>query len=97
MPAELRDEYLLNGAVQAEQLYFSNVNADNGKGAFGVWSQQYLDNMTERARKRPQKLGAYGGNVKALYHALDCHPVKGLHGAVIGSRTPWVEAVLLAF
>jgi len=97
MPPELRDLYLLHGAVKQNKWYKSDVDADNGKDVFSTWSQEYLDNMTAKAKQRPDQFGAYGQSVKSMYHALDCHSVRGLHGAVMGTRKPWLEAVLLAF
>jgi hypothetical protein len=38
-----------------------------------------------------------GIQVLGVYNALDCHSVQGLHGAIFGSLSPWLEGVLLAF
>eukprot|EP00775_Hariotina_reticulata_P008065 gene8065-8260_t len=97
MPPELKDQYLLHGAVQVLDWYFSEVAADTGVGAHVTWSQQYLDSMTAQAKGRPSSFGNYQEHVVSMYHALDCHPVTGLYGAVIGTQFPWLEAVLLAF
>jgi hypothetical protein len=96
MPPEWKDLYLLDGAVELDSWYISEVSADTGTGPALVLSQQHLDNLTAIAKTRPDSFGPYNTHVRAIYGALDCHPVSGLAGAVFGTRDPWVEALLLA-
>jgi hypothetical protein len=49
----------------------------------------------EKAKAR-LPVGPYNQASMPIYQALDCHPVKGMKGAVFGSEAPWLEAMLFA-
>lgn len=98
-PRELKageeGDFLLGGYTILSSLYFAQLShAPNAPAP--VWTADSIRNFTVQAQAR-QPMGAYGHGALNVYQALDCHPVKGLRGAVFGSETPWLEAILFVY
>ena len=46
--------------------------------------------------RQEERLVQYGASkTSTVYRALDYYPMEDLSGLVVGSQTPWVEAILL--
>jgi hypothetical protein len=89
----LRDTFLLHGFTALSKWYL----ADFSLGAnVPIWTDSTIKAMVDKANQR-QQVGQYGNDCFSIYHALDCHPVEGLTGAVFGTTLPWIEAILFAF
>uniref|UniRef100_A0A914XPT5 Class I SAM-dependent methyltransferase n=1 Tax=Plectus sambesii TaxID=2011161 RepID=A0A914XPT5_9BILA len=90
-----KDLYLLNGFVQLKSTYFNNIPANVSKKFLEPWTNNvikkyfgYYDNLAWGALP-------YGGECAAVFFALKHFKPTGLTGMVIGSLTPWVEAMAL--
>lgn len=92
MPQELYSNYTLNGRVQVSNMYFSqkyNQNPEPHK-----WSVQHIEGLVQKASNLEEF--SYGAETHYLYNMFDQFPVKGLHGVVLGTEMPWLEAILLS-
>jgi SAM-dependent methyltransferase len=73
------------------------VGGDRGRWV-PKWSQELVDALVAAARTRDSAAGPveYPFSGEQLFRALDQIPVVGLDAAVLGSVSPWAEAILLA-
>ncbi|CAI7934313.1 unnamed protein product [Closterium sp. NIES-54] len=93
----VRDEFTVNGAIQAVDQFYGMELEDSGEKAF-VWKNEVIDEKRRMAEARARKVSSYGVNAtQAFYGALDKYTVKGQSVLVIGSQKPWLEAMLLAY
>lgn len=73
-------------------MYFSqkyNQNPEPHK-----WSVQHIEGLVQKASNLEEF--SYGAETHYLYNMFDQFPVKGLHGVVLGTEMPWLEAILLS-
>lgn len=96
IPKELINEFSMNGEIQILDYYINGVVK---KVDLPVWSDEYIDSFLklynnfsifERNLNEPY---AYGAMLHLM--AINKYPIKGMKVAVIGSLTPWIEAILL--
>lgn len=98
IPQELRNDYTMDGKVVVLDWWFDGrdnlVNKD--------WTIDYIKTFTDRFTRdniisNKHKPEPYEN--AALFHcqALDKYVVVDKHVAVIGSTTPWIEAILLNY
>lgn len=50
--------------------------------------------LVQKAKQREDF--SYGSETQYLYDTFEHFPVKAQHGIVLGSETPWLEAMLLS-
>ena len=78
--------------MQVSNMYFSqkyNQNPEPHK-----WSVQKIESLVQKASSLEEF--SYGAETHYLYNMFDHFPVKGLHGVVLGTEMPWLEAILLS-
>ena len=98
IPSELIDGYTLNNTIPIVSRYM-------GKDAGGAlesrrWDENYIESWLETNTvdniRRFQGKGNYGPEpVALLLDAFEGHNIKNKNVAVLGSATPWIEAILL--
>ena len=60
-----------------------------------MWTSHTINALVEKARRRQEfKYGKV--ETDYLYNAFDQYPVREQQGLVLGTETPWLEAILLA-
>jgi hypothetical protein len=91
---DMKDEFLMYGFAKLKERYFDGM-AHAPSAVVPVWEAAYLADLMQKAQAR-KWLGPYEDDCLAVYQALDCHPIHNQTGAVFGSESPWVEAILLA-
>ncbi|CAI5973700.1 unnamed protein product [Closterium sp. NIES-65] len=70
---------------------------DSGAKAV-VWPTGQIDRKKRMAEARSPRVSKYGENATlSFYDALDKYPVERKSVLVIGSQTPWLEGILLAY
>lgn len=94
LPTLLQDEFLLGNFTQLSEMYIPQPDYDP-TAAVPVWTQETIREFTQQANAG-KPMGSYGEAALAIYKALHCHPIKAQTGAVFGSASPWVEALLFA-
>jgi hypothetical protein len=98
IPEELRDAYTLNGEIPVFDFYFNDVVKTNSI----VWSNEYIESFLKRFTFENIENNKHGQETYqngALMHVWACKKYKdalvGKDIAVIGSQTPWIEAILI--
>ena len=93
MPANMMNEYLMNNHAHLRLMYEGGT-VSHGKTEPHHWSIADIEDLMSRARKG-ESFSYTPDETSAIYRALKEYPVENLHGLVLGSQTPWVEAILL--
>jgi Caenorhabditis protein of unknown function, DUF268 len=95
IPDELRTYYSLNGTIELGRYktFFKDIYLEKGVVS---WSKELLDSRIERSNngKMRGNYGVPGANL--LRSELSHLPMRNSSVLVIGSKTPWVEAISLA-
>jgi len=96
IPDELRAAYTLNGEIPVYDWYRNDSVEPNTV----QWSNSYIQDCCncftfENIEKKRIRAETYPG--ACLLHVWACkkYPVSGKDVAVIGSETPWIEAILI--
>lgn len=95
-PQAQRD-FTLDGEVEVHPVLRSDKGVEQP-----VWEDSTIAALVETARRRDatvdRKLCPYGAACnRAFFEALALHPVAGQDVLVVGSITPWLEAICLSF
>ena len=95
IPSILINEYSLDGKIPIQYLY-----RDNSVSMKTIWSEAYLESYCNRFTpsnifKNKHGKEPYPGASRLLCLSLNKFEVKNKHVAVIGSQTPWIEAILI--
>lgn len=94
VPPELRLKYFLDGRITRESLvYFAQKY--NGEAVPHQWSPEYVGEFVKKADLKAD-FPSYGSDTQHIYHVLKVFPLHNKTGIVIGSESPWVEAILLS-
>jgi hypothetical protein len=98
IPENMKDSFTLNGQIPIFNWYINNVVPVNSI----KWSNTYLDSFikrftiknirNEQSGKEPYK-GAVKFHLQAFEKYIDF--IKNKNVAVIGSKSPWIEAILV--
>ena len=93
-PEMYRQRYTLNGRVKLGWMYFNQAYL-GGKVISGAWTKEYVEDFVRRAKKR--EMFTYKRETEQVYDAVKKYQryVRDKEGIVVGSETPWVEAILL--
>ncbi len=92
IPAELYSQYTLNGQIPVLHRYFDNT--------YPVWDPIFFTRGTLEYYKElvmQRKRNYYGKTDDWLYQALKDYPIQGKKIAIIGSRKPWYESIVLVY
>jgi len=92
IPDEMYSAYTLGGAIPVHHWYFNDARAEAQPI---VWTKDLVDQLIEKARLK--NTSYYGATDTYLYSALEQINVQGRDVAIIGSVTPWYEAICLAY
>ena len=95
IPNELLSQFTMNGAIPLLNWFF-----DGSKKQKIVWSSNYIDKFLAKFSLKNVESGTVGeesyDGISALL--LNCFQKNGIMSkkvAVVGSETPWIEAILL--
>ncbi|GJP81573.1 hypothetical protein CLOP_g11721 [Closterium sp. NIES-67] len=95
----VRDMYTMNGQIAVQPFFFNSDAPDSGAVA-PIWTDEQIDGMLEVARSRNLSSGQLSGYDDSsslfFFEAFDRYPIRGKSILVIGSQTPWVEAICIA-
>jgi hypothetical protein len=96
IPEHLRDEFTQYGRLP---IYETQIKAERYFGTTSkqaVWTPRNMRHLIKQHR-RGARMGAYGlYEENSLRDAARKYHIAGTDGAVIGSESPWVEAILFA-
>lgn len=95
LPADQKDEFLLQNYTQLSSMYRSQMS-HAPTAEVPVWTSETIQSFVEKTKARVA-VGSYNQASWPIYQALDCHAVKGLKGAVFGTEIPWLEGMLFAY
>ncbi|CAI7852164.1 unnamed protein product [Closterium sp. NIES-54] len=95
----IRDLYTMNGQI-AVQPFFFNTDAPDSGAVPPVWTDEQINSMLQVARSRDLSSGQLSGYDDSsslfFFEAFDRYPIRGKSVLIIGSQTPWVEAICIA-
>lgn len=86
----------MDGAIPVSEWYFNNGDADQAQLSNKIWTVAYINEYREKVRARHSR---FSYPTEPIFGAFDAHPyiITGKHGLVIGSESPWAEAMLLEY
>tara|TARA_B100000161_G_scaffold168084_1_gene120268 strand:+ start:1517 stop:2278 length:762 start_codon:yes stop_codon:yes gene_type:complete len=96
IPEEIRNEYTMNEKIPVFEWYFDGSKKDGVK-----WSnsliQEHMNMFTqEKIKNKTEGPSPYGNEVCFnLLKSFEDYNIKNKNVAVVGSETPWIEAILL--
>jgi len=93
-----KDYLLHNGLVDVKEWYFDNKDKGGGRNEPLVFSREHIDKLVQTYREKGALHPAdfyYPGCTKLIEEAAEVINVTGKTVLVIGSQTPWLEAVLI--
>lgn len=92
IPAEMLNDYTLNGAIAVEDWYMNDTQTPSSERVF---TAAEINELIEKANRR--EMHYYGDTDSFLYAALDQFPVRGQNCVVMGTTIPWYESICLAY
>ena len=95
MPPEMVNEYSMNGKVLVEYSYRNDCSQEAQKEYNDNYTKDNLLNFIKRIKKR--EVAGYGITDKWMYDALEKYPIKDKTVCIMGSTTPWYEAMAIEF
>ena len=98
MPEELKSAFTMNNTIPIYNWWFDGRSTLKKKN--DVWNNKYIESFTSRFTaenilKNKQGKESYPGASKLLLTAFTEYNITELNIAVIGSTSPWIEAILL--
>lgn len=94
IPAELHSQFTMNGNIPVSYWYFDD-SVSNGEPI--KYTYHEVEALKAKASRRENNY--YGSTDSYLYSALDrsSSRIRGKQIGIIGSVTPWYEAIVLAY
>jgi hypothetical protein len=96
IPIPLQDEFTQHGEMPGKATWYLAQRFAGTSAFTAVWETEQMANLIAQ-HKKGKRMGGYGlyeeNSLKAASHK---YSIKGKDGAVIGSASPWVEAILFA-
>jgi hypothetical protein len=92
VPSELYAAYTMNGKIPIVDYYVAE--RQNQAPEPYQWTENLVSVLMNEARNKLPM--GYGHESFSLYRALEAFPVENMNGIVLGSQTPWAEAMSLA-
>lgn len=97
LSSSAQDDFTLQRQVKVKEWFISSA----GELKQPVWRREEIDEMVKIASLRDANVGglSWYGNASngVFFEALDRFPVKGLSVLVVGSESPWVEAICISY
>jgi hypothetical protein len=96
IPKKLIDRYTSNGKIPIYDRWF-----DGSKRSGVTWTNKSIDILVSRLtplniKSNREGCTSYGHSVThSLLKSFEKYNIKGMNVAVIGSETPWIEAILI--
>ena len=94
IPYSLFNDYTMNGKVKLEYNYANDCSEEIQSFINDQFTKENFDNSLIKANKREQNY--YGPTDSWLYEALEKYPIQGKHICIMGSTSPWYEAVAVS-
>jgi len=85
-----KDGFTMGGRVKREDWW-----RDESVSEFIHWKKEYVDEYVKQANER--KTQYYGITDSLLYECLNEYSIKNKSVAVLGSQTPWYEAIVISY
>ena len=98
IPEDLMKEYTLDDKIPILNWWLNNSKNNNI-----IWSKRLIDDyrrrlVSSRIRSMKEGCGGYGCvAVNNIYTSLEKYNIRNKNVGVLGSLTPWIEAMLLNF
>ena len=97
IPTELLNSYTCNGTIPVLDWYIDGTNDLMEKN----WTDEYINSYKYKFSvenvKKNNISECYNGASLMLLKAFELYDIKNKNVAVIGSISPWIEAILLNF
>jgi hypothetical protein len=98
IPEDMKNSYTLNGQIPIYDWYLNDVIPTNTIQWSNVYIQSFIDRFTLKNVKNGKTKGeTYNGAAKFHLQAFEKYmdSIKNKKVAVIGSQSPWIEAILV--
>jgi hypothetical protein len=96
IPDPLQDEFTQHGQMPGKSKWYFARRFSGTTARTAVWKAEHMARLITQ-HKKGKRIGAYGlYEENSLKAAIYKYSIKGKDGAVIGSESPWVEAILFA-
>lgn len=100
IPEELIDKYTLSGKIPKLDWYFNDSVSTQI-----VWKDKYVQDFVDRFTRDkiisnkcgPQPYSMCDNGALYFVNAFDAHPIYNKEIAIVGSQTPWIEAIALNY
>ena len=98
IPQDLYSQYSMNGTIPVLDLWYDGRNDLNA--ASSIWTKEYVEKFKrtftpQNIKDQAYLAEPYGGASGWLLKAFENHSIQNKRVAVIGTLTPWIEAILL--
>ena len=87
----ISDEFDINGLIPIVDCYVEKDGVQSSQRDINVWDIDVINLY----RSRPNTCGGYFASQCEMLCTTYADVIKGKHGAVFGSQSPWAEAALL--
>tara|TARA_Y100001973_G_C5168912_1_gene317824 strand:+ start:625 stop:1395 length:771 start_codon:yes stop_codon:yes gene_type:complete len=95
IPQELIDGYSMKGKVKVRYKYRNDVKGDNEGKNSDIYSIEKFNTYLKQIKNK--EWSHYGPTDGWLYQALQLFPIENKNVLIIGSTTPWYEAVTINY
>jgi hypothetical protein len=96
IPSPLQDDFTQHGQMPGRSRRYYAQRFAGTTALTAVWEAEHMARLITQ-HKKGKRIGGYGlYEENSLRAASHDHSIKGKDGAVIGSESPWVEAILFA-
>ncbi|KAG8744502.1 hypothetical protein FRC10_010067 [Ceratobasidium sp. 414] len=96
IPETLRDQFMLGGSVRMYEDFYDQAYL-GGKAMESTWSIEEVNTYRQHARNRNPHLTYKNAPLYEAFDRWGSLAIRGQRGLVIGSETPWLEAMLLEY
>jgi hypothetical protein len=100
IPKDMKNEFTLNDKIPVYDLYINDIVPINTISWSDTYIQSFIDRFTlENIKNEQSGIETYHGASKLHLQAFEKYidSIKNKKVAVIGSQSPWIEAILLNF
>lgn len=93
--ARMQAEYTMNGAIPVTEAFYNDYVPD---ASLPVWTTETINQWVGMVQAKSTDFGTYGQQaITDIMSAFEAHPVKGKTVLVVGSISPWAEAIVIAY
>jgi len=94
IPGEMYEEYTMGGEIVMEYNYANDCSDETQEVINNGFTQEVFSKYLEMSKARQQNY--YGPTDTWLHESLDKYPTDGKDICIMGSTSPWYEALLIA-